>query len=89
MSIRYDLEATDAIQAVYDNPALGRLAESLEEMLEVQEYSPGDSRVRRDRTLEPKLWQFTVYGDGEAFMVLWEYAGPHDEPHVRYAGHRP
>ena len=89
MSVHYDSEAATAIQGVYDSPTLGRLGDRLEELLDILEHSPGDSRVRRERTLDPKLWQFTVYGDGEVFMVLWEHAGPHDEPHVRYAGLRP
>lgn len=78
-------DAWNAIQALFDDPSRGILAERLDEMLDVLESDPGDRQVRRQRMQVPGLWYFAVAGNDEVWGVLWEPDGS-GEPYVHFAG---
>ncbi|MCL2780507.1 MAG: hypothetical protein FWD74_03280 [Actinomycetia bacterium] len=82
--IGFDDLAWTATQQLYDD-SRQNLADQLDEMLDVLETDPGDRRVRRHRMQQPKLWHFTVTGDGETWSVLWE-PNNSGEPYIHFAG---
>lgn len=83
--IGFDDEAWDAIQVLFDDPQRATLAERLDEMLDLLEKDSGDQRVRRHWLQLPRLWHFTVTGNGETWSVLWE-ADDKGEPYIGFAG---
>lgn len=85
--MKFAVEASRRIQAVYDDPNCPRLADRIEETLDLLDRRPGDSRVRRARTTDPPLWVVTIRGSGAEWVLLWDLDG--DEPFVRYAGPDP
>lgn len=83
--IGFSVEATEAIQAVYDDPGRHVLADRLDAMLDVLEHDAGDARVRRHRLRPPGLWAIFVSGAGEDWALLWD-ADDAGNPYVHYAG---
>lgn len=84
MNAQYDGAASDAVQALYDNPSLITLADRVEEMLNLLEEEPTHKLLRRNRMHRPALWRVTVLGSDEAFTFLWDFEG--EIPWVRWAG---
>lgn len=78
-------DAWDAVQAMFDDPLRGTLAERLDGMLDLLERDSGDQRVRRHRMQVPRLWHFTVSGNDEVWSVLWEL-DQNGEPYIHFAG---
>jgi len=83
--IGFSDEAWDSIQALFDDPAREILGDRLNQMLDVLETDSGDQRVRRHRMQVPRLWHFTVAGNGEVWSILWEPDGD-GEPYIHVAG---
>lgn len=83
--IGFDDDAWDGIQALFDDDSRPNLAERLDAMLDILETDPGDARVRRHRMQQPRLWHFSVAGDGEVWSVLWDF-DDQGEPYVHFAG---
>lgn len=54
-------------------------------MLDLLEKDSGDLRVKRHRMQVPRLWYFTVAGNGEVWSVLWEPDGD-GVPYIHFAG---
>lgn len=83
--IGFDNNAWDALQALFDDESRPTLADRLDEMLDILEEDPGDRRVRRQRMQQPKLWHFSVTGNGETWSVLWDF-DEQGEPYIHFAG---
>lgn len=83
--IGFDNNAWDALQALFDDESGPTLADRLDEMLDILEEDPGDRRVRRQRMQQPKLWHFSVTGNGETWSVLWDF-DEQGEPYIHFAG---
>ena len=85
--IRFHVEAAAAVRTLYDDPTRQTLADRVHAALAAFDRSPGDVAHRRRRFGSPggTAWLFSVYGNGEAWAVVW---GPREDgsPFVYFVG---
>lgn len=70
--VRYDAEAAAALDRLVNDAARRTLWERVNDGLDLLENDPGDARVRRHRFADPPLWAFTIAGDDEEWVILWQ-----------------
>lgn len=91
-SLRIDLEASAALDRLYDEDEL--TATTLDERLDLLEQDPGDARWRkrqfRGQVAEQHgavaMWGFTVRGRSEDYLVMWHLDAVSDTVDVLYIG---
>ena len=69
----FEEHADAALSALESDPARARLLERINEVLDLLEADPGDRRVRRRRYHTVKCWGVPVSGDGEGWLLLWDF----------------
>ena len=72
MVLKFSPAAEAALEALIANSAKATLLDRLNDLLDVLEDNPDDSRVRRRRFVDPPLWCFTVGDAVDTYLVLWE-----------------
>lgn len=83
--IGWDDAAWETVARIYQNERYKLLSDRLDALLDILTENPGDERVRTLRTRTPAFWGFTVYGSGEAVMILWEL-DQNGDAFIQYAG---
>lgn len=69
----FEEHADATLSALESDPARARLLERINAVLDILEADPGDRRVRRRRYHLVEAWGVPVSGDGEEWLVLWDF----------------